>query len=162
MQVSHKILLASAICAVISSSIGQSIDTTSSASVRTSLQDREHPGIDLWNVVFDMGTRKVRVYTPDEISRKVIDTIGGKLTNHMIATSGPVAEMNIDIIESRSLDLSSDCDVKLPVAAYFVRPWFWDNAWHFMNDATALSSWVRNTPGCGSSLSPNITKALFV
>ena len=157
-----KILLASAICAVVSSSIGRSIDTTSLASVRTSLQDHEYPGIDLWNVVFDMGTRKVRVYTPDEVSRKAIDRIGGKLTNHMIATSGPVAEMDIDIIESRPLDFSSDCDVKLPVAAYFVRPWFWDNAWHFMNDATALSSWVRNTPGCDSSLCPNITKALFV
>jgi hypothetical protein len=134
---------------------------TSSASLRTVLQDPEHPGIDLWNVVFDARSKRVRMYQPDRVSREAIRRIGGKLTNRMLATSGPVAEMAIDIVE-RPLDVTTDCDTRLSVAAYFIRPWFWDNSWHFMNDAAALSSWMRNTPGCDNMLCPNVTKMLLV
>ena len=100
----------------------------SSASLRRSLQDPEHPGIDLWNVVFDTRSKQVRVHQPDQVATEAIRRIGSRLTNRMIGTSGGIAEMTVNIVNDRPLDIKADCDVRLPAAAYFIRPWFWDNA----------------------------------
>ena len=35
--------------------------------------------------------------------------------------------------------------------AFFIAPWKWENAWHFLNDMVSLTRHVITTPGCGDA-----------
>ena len=99
---------------------------------------RHSATVDLYNATIRGGRVYVSNLSPE--SEKVLKAVAWQLASGYVGAQAHVP--SVDIRRG-----NFHCDAEKTRHVYFVSPWQWSNAWHFLNDATALTHQLLTTPG---------------
>lgn len=107
------------------------------------------PVVDMFNVVVSGST--VHVYDADDQSKKAIKAVNGKLGGLSLRAHHV---QGFYIVEHET-PLQDPCVAE---ALFFVKPWFWGNLYHLVNDAAMIAYHVSTAPGHpgGLQLAPRL------
>lgn len=139
------------LAALLASQLNRLAIATSTASLRKegsysagSWAVRHSATIDLFNVSISDGKVKLHGHLSEQTQR-ALSRVGSRLDKNLIAAQSFVPTV---IIEHSNQDTTVCArQAQQTTHAYFVSPWDWSNAWHFLNDAMALSHHIITTPG---------------
>jgi len=100
--------------------------------------------VDMFNVVLE--GRTVHLYAPDPKSIQVVDTLKRSLFGNMLRGGTGIPPLKVEL--HRHAMPAGECDPE-PAggsALYFISPWYWNNLYHLINDATMMAFHVAKTP----------------